>query len=215
MAERRADAAMYARVFEGVHAEGALVLEDLTRRFGGALFVKGGEEGRRETDYRLGRRAVLDFILGQINQANGAPPPTTPIPNRPADAGFFNSGAIHGPRRFHHVFRNEGDAGGGGGAAAAGGGRRSKAEQQRVLLALARQGGAAATVRQLALLEALGARLLPARLAAGAAQAVQVRLVELPLVPALPGVRTRLAPGEVPRQGADGKTLDLEASARR
>lgn len=68
---------MYARVFEG-HAEGALVLEDLTRRFGGALFVKGGEEGRRETDWRLGRRAVLDHILTQINQANGAEPPDEP-----------------------------------------------------------------------------------------------------------------------------------------
>lgn len=74
MSERKADAAMYARVFEG-HAEGALVLEDLTRRFGGALYAKGGEEGRRETDYRLGRRAVLDHILGQINQANDVPPP--------------------------------------------------------------------------------------------------------------------------------------------
>lgn len=74
MPERKADAAMYARVFEG-HAEGALVLEDLTLRFGGALYAKGGEEGRRETDYRLGRRAVLDHILGQINQANDAPPP--------------------------------------------------------------------------------------------------------------------------------------------
>lgn len=72
MIERKADAAMYARVFE--HGEGALVLEDLTARYGGALFVKGGEEGRRETDYRLGRRALLDFILGQINQANGTPP---------------------------------------------------------------------------------------------------------------------------------------------
>lgn len=74
MTERVADAAMYARVFEG-HAEGALVLEDLTSRFGGALFVKGGEEGRRETDYRLGRRSVLDHIIGQVNQANNAPPP--------------------------------------------------------------------------------------------------------------------------------------------
>lgn len=69
-ADTRPDAAAYARVFEG-HHEGALILEDLTRRFGGAMFVKGGEEGRRETDYRLGRRAVLDFILGQINRANG------------------------------------------------------------------------------------------------------------------------------------------------
>lgn len=60
---------MYARVFEG-HAEAAMVLDDLTRRFGGGLFIKGGEEGRRQTDFNLGRRAVLDFILGMINQAN-------------------------------------------------------------------------------------------------------------------------------------------------
>jgi hypothetical protein len=68
----RIDPADYARVFEG-HHEGALILEDLISRFGGSLFVKGGEEGRRETDFRLGRRSVLDFILGQINQANDAP----------------------------------------------------------------------------------------------------------------------------------------------
>lgn len=67
------DPAVYARVFEG-HHEGVLVLDDLTRRFGGAMFVKGGEEGRRETDWRLGRRAVLDFILGQINLANNVDP---------------------------------------------------------------------------------------------------------------------------------------------
>ena len=67
------DASAYARVFEG-HHEGALILEDLTRRFGGALFVKGGEEGRRETDYRLGRRAVLDFIVAKVNQAHDVPP---------------------------------------------------------------------------------------------------------------------------------------------
>jgi len=66
------DAATYARVFEG-HHEGAAVLEDLTRRCGGRLFVPGGEKGRRETDFRLGARSVLDFILGQINRANGAP----------------------------------------------------------------------------------------------------------------------------------------------
>lgn len=70
----RIDSAVYARVFED-HHEGRLILDDLIRRFGGALFVKGGEEGRRETDYRLGRRAVLDFILGQINQAGAVAPP--------------------------------------------------------------------------------------------------------------------------------------------
>jgi hypothetical protein len=65
--------AMYARVFEQ-HHEGALVLDDLTRRFGGALFIKGGEEGRRETDWRLGRRAVLDHIVGMLNAAHDVPP---------------------------------------------------------------------------------------------------------------------------------------------
>lgn len=63
---------VYARVFEG-HHEGALILEDLTRRFGGALFVKGGEEGRRQTDFNLGRRAVLDFIVAKVNQAHDVP----------------------------------------------------------------------------------------------------------------------------------------------
>ena len=48
----KAYAKMYARVFEG-HAEAAMVLDDLTKRFGGALFVKGGEEGRRQTDFNL------------------------------------------------------------------------------------------------------------------------------------------------------------------
>jgi hypothetical protein len=68
------DVGAYARIFEG-HPDGVAILNDLVGRFGGSLFVKGGEEGRRETDYRLGRRAVLDFIIGQINQANAAPPP--------------------------------------------------------------------------------------------------------------------------------------------
>lgn len=73
MKERDIDPGAYARIFEG-HPDGAAVLDDLVSRFGGSLFVKGGEEGRRETDYRLGRRAVLDFILIKIAQANNAPP---------------------------------------------------------------------------------------------------------------------------------------------
>ena len=76
----RATPEAYARVFEQ-HHEGVLILEDLTRRFGGALFVKGGEEGRRETDYRLGRRAVLDFILSQINRAGAVAPPDDQDPD--------------------------------------------------------------------------------------------------------------------------------------
>ena len=73
MTDRKVAPEVYARVFEG-HHEGVLILEDLTRRFGGALFVKGGEEGRRQTDFNLGRRSVLDHIISQINQAHDVPP---------------------------------------------------------------------------------------------------------------------------------------------
>lgn len=60
----------YARVFEN-HAEGRVILDDLTARFGGGIYVKGGLEGDRQTCFNAGRRSVLDFILGRINQANG------------------------------------------------------------------------------------------------------------------------------------------------
>ncbi len=61
---------VYARVFEN-HAEGRLILDDLTARFGGGIYVKGGLDGDRQTCFNAGRRAVLDFILGRINQAAG------------------------------------------------------------------------------------------------------------------------------------------------
>jgi len=63
---------MYARVFEN-HAEGALILEDLVRRFGRNPYVAGGQEGQRQTDYNAGALSVPTFILNQINRANGAP----------------------------------------------------------------------------------------------------------------------------------------------
>lgn len=74
MTERRADPAMYARVFEE-NREGQLVLEDLVNRFGGRLYVRGGQEAERETLVRLGKRAVLDHIVAQVNHARGAEPP--------------------------------------------------------------------------------------------------------------------------------------------
>lgn len=68
--ENKATPEAYARVFEN-HAEGRLILDDLTARFGGGIYVKGGLEGDRQTCFNAGRRSVLDFILGRINQANG------------------------------------------------------------------------------------------------------------------------------------------------
>lgn len=84
MSERKADPAMYARVFEG-HAEGARVLEDLVDRFGGRLYVRGGQDAERQTLVNLGRRQLLDFIVGMVNAANGVePPPDDDTDSQPA-----------------------------------------------------------------------------------------------------------------------------------
>jgi hypothetical protein len=55
---------------------GQLVLEDLAQRFCGRVYVPGGHDGERETCFRSGRREVVEFILRQINRANGAEPTT-------------------------------------------------------------------------------------------------------------------------------------------
>ncbi|MHC9480241.1 Bbp19 family protein [Klebsiella pneumoniae] len=60
----------YRRIFEETPG-GPQVLDELTRRFGREAYVKGGTEGDRETCYRAGQRSVLDFILMQINKADG------------------------------------------------------------------------------------------------------------------------------------------------
>jgi hypothetical protein len=54
---------------------GELVLEDLVNRFAGSTYVRGGLEAQRETDFRSGRRAVVEHILSQINRASGAEQP--------------------------------------------------------------------------------------------------------------------------------------------
>ncbi|MGH8037070.1 MAG: hypothetical protein ACREPD_04945 [Stenotrophomonas sp.] len=60
---------MYARVFEN-HAEGALILEDLARRFHRPA-VLDGENAALKTYHREGARSVVDFIVTQCNRANG------------------------------------------------------------------------------------------------------------------------------------------------
>ncbi len=64
---------MYARVLG--QGEGLLVMEDLVKRFGGSLFVRGGEDGRRQTDFRLGRRELLDFMLAMAHPDREDDPP--------------------------------------------------------------------------------------------------------------------------------------------
>ncbi|MCL2899776.1 Bbp19 family protein [Brenneria tiliae] len=60
----------YKRLFEETPG-GPEVLDELTRRFGGSVFVKGGTEGDRQTCFNAGQRDVLDFILRRLNQADG------------------------------------------------------------------------------------------------------------------------------------------------
>lgn len=70
MVTKQVSPADYKRIFEEMPG-GQQVLDELTRRFGREAYVKGGTEGDRETCYRAGQRSVLDFILMQINKADG------------------------------------------------------------------------------------------------------------------------------------------------
>jgi hypothetical protein len=62
--------ATYRRLFED-NADGAAVLDDLVRRFSQPQVSTGGIDAVLKTYERGGMRKVLDYILGQINQAHG------------------------------------------------------------------------------------------------------------------------------------------------
>lgn len=47
---------------------GPEILDELTARFGKAIYVKGGHEADRETCYRAGQRSVLDFICCNLTE---------------------------------------------------------------------------------------------------------------------------------------------------
>jgi len=59
----------YASVFEG-NPQGALVLEDLTRRFARGPVFEGGIDGVRKSDYRAGARSVVEYIVNKSNLAD-------------------------------------------------------------------------------------------------------------------------------------------------
>ena len=65
-----ADPQTYRRIFED-NADGALILEDLVKRFSQPQVSAGGIDAVLKTYERGGMRKVLDYILGQINRANG------------------------------------------------------------------------------------------------------------------------------------------------
>ncbi len=62
----------YADLFE-VDKRGARILDDLIRRFIRPPVSVGGIDAVLQTYDRAGQRKPLDFIMQQINRANGAP----------------------------------------------------------------------------------------------------------------------------------------------
>lgn len=60
----------YADLFE-VDKRGARILDDLLRRFVRPAVTDGGIDAVLKTFERQGQRKPLDFIMGQINRANG------------------------------------------------------------------------------------------------------------------------------------------------
>lgn len=64
------DPLQYKALFED-DLRGAAILEHLTQVFARPAVVKGGIDAVLETYQRDGQRRVLEFIVGQINRANG------------------------------------------------------------------------------------------------------------------------------------------------
>lgn len=66
--------AMYLELFEQ-HPTGRLVLEHLIQAFTQPAVTDGGIDAVLKTYQRMGQRRVLDFIINQINRAQGVPEP--------------------------------------------------------------------------------------------------------------------------------------------
>jgi hypothetical protein len=67
---QRPSAQEYADLFE-VDRRGARILEDLILRFSRPAVNKGGIDAVLQTYERMGQRNVIEFIVNQINRANG------------------------------------------------------------------------------------------------------------------------------------------------
>lgn len=69
-------AQLYKAVFED-DLRGAAILEHLTQAFARPPVTSGGIDAVLQTYERGGQRKVLDFIVNQINRANGVEPEPT------------------------------------------------------------------------------------------------------------------------------------------
>jgi hypothetical protein len=64
---------LYRQIFE-VDKRGAALLEDLIKRFSQPAVTDGGIDAVLKTYERMGSTKVVQFIVGQINRANGVTP---------------------------------------------------------------------------------------------------------------------------------------------
>lgn len=60
----------YKQIFED-HKVGAAILEELTQRFARPAVTTGGIDAVLQTYHRDGMRRVIEFIVNQVNRANG------------------------------------------------------------------------------------------------------------------------------------------------
>lgn len=65
---------LYKQIFED-DRRGAAILEELVARFSRPAVTKGGIDAITETYFRAGQRSVFEFIVSQINRANGVSDP--------------------------------------------------------------------------------------------------------------------------------------------
>lgn len=65
---------LYKQVFED-DRRGAAILEHLTQLFARPAVTTGGIDAVLQTYHRDGQRRVLEYIVGQINRANGVQDP--------------------------------------------------------------------------------------------------------------------------------------------
>lgn len=70
MSQPPLDPAVYARTFDQLR-EGQAILEELTQRFARPAKLTGGIDAILATYHNAGSRAVVEFIVSRINQANG------------------------------------------------------------------------------------------------------------------------------------------------
>jgi hypothetical protein len=70
---------LYREIFE-IDRRGAAILEHMIKRFTQPAVTDGGIDAVLKTYERMGQQQVVQYIVGQINRANGVEPTAVEIP---------------------------------------------------------------------------------------------------------------------------------------